>query len=73
MLLEEVNLSPKRWQAEDIARNELALVFLRDFGYYKGVLFLYTNHVRAFDAAFTSRMRVALYHRDLTDADRESI
>ncbi|KAI0400780.1 P-loop containing nucleoside triphosphate hydrolase protein [Xylaria palmicola] len=58
---------------KDIERNGLVSVFLRALEYYRGVLFLTTNRVQTFDAAFTSRIHVALHYAALTDADRERI
>ncbi|TDZ30453.1 ATPase family AAA domain-containing protein 3B [Colletotrichum spinosum] len=73
VLLDEADVYLERRRSKDIARNGLVSVFLRALEYYRGVLFLTTNRVQAFDAAFTSRIHVALHYRDLTDADRERI
>ncbi|TQN65921.1 ATPase family AAA domain-containing protein 3B [Colletotrichum shisoi] len=73
VLLDEADVYLERRRAKDIARNGLVSVFLRALEYYRGVLFLTTNRVQAFDAAFTSRIHVALHYRNLTDADRERI
>jgi len=40
-------------------------VSLRHVEYYRGILFLTTNRVRAFDEAFLSRIHVALHFHDL--------
>ncbi|OLN81693.1 ATPase family AAA domain-containing protein 3B 4, partial [Colletotrichum chlorophyti] len=73
VLLDEADVYLERRRAKDIARNGLVSVFLRALEYYRGVLFLTTNRVQAFDAAFTSRIHVALHYRNLTDVDRERI
>ena len=39
---------------------------LRHVEYYRGILFLTTNRVKAFDGAFLSRIHVALHFNDLT-------
>jgi hypothetical protein len=73
VLLDEADVYLESRRAKDIARNGLVSVFLRALEYYRGVLFLTTNRVRTFDAAFTSRIHVALHYGALTDADRERI
>ncbi|KAK1994843.1 ATPase [Colletotrichum falcatum] len=73
VLLDEADVYLERRRAKDIARNGLVSVFLRALEYYRGVLFLTTNRVQAFDAAFTSRIHVALHYKNLTDADRDRI
>ncbi|KAI9648287.1 hypothetical protein NHQ30_002919 [Ciborinia camelliae] len=40
-------------------------IFLRVLEYYRGILFLTTNRVGAFDEAFTSRIHVSLYYPQL--------
>ncbi|KAK8071924.1 ATPase [Apiospora saccharicola] len=71
VLLDEADVYLEARRARDLARNGLVSVFLRALEYYRGVLFLTTNRVRSFDAAFTSRIHVALHYRALTDADRQ--
>lgn len=73
VLLDEADVYLERRRAKDIARNGLVSVFLRALEYYRGVLFLTTNRVQSFDAAFTSRIHVALHYKNLTDMDRERI
>lgn len=74
VLLDEADVYLQaRGTMQDLERNALVSVFLRALEYYKGVLFLTTNRVETFDPAFTSRIHVALYYRELADADRERI
>ncbi|KAF6815979.1 ATPase [Colletotrichum sojae] len=73
VLLDEADVYLERRRAKDIARNGLVSVFLRALEYYRGVLFLTTNRVQAFDSAFTSRIHVALHYKNLSDVDRERI
>ena len=50
----------------------MVAVFLRHVEYYRGILFLTTNRVNAFDEAFLSRIHVALHFRELNrDARRK--
>ncbi|KXJ91261.1 P-loop containing nucleoside triphosphate hydrolase protein [Microdochium bolleyi] len=73
VLLDEADVYLERRRTSDIARNGLVSVFLRALEYYRGVLFLTTNRVEMFDAAFTSRIHVALHYGPLTDEHREKI
>jgi hypothetical protein len=51
----------------------MVAVFLRTLEYYDGILILTSNRVGTFDAAFTSRIQVALYYDPLTAASRRKI
>jgi hypothetical protein len=51
----------------------VAKVFLRSLEYFRGILFLTTNRVGAFDDAFISRIHVALHYKRLTDEYRGKI
>ncbi|KAI3340593.1 P-loop containing nucleoside triphosphate hydrolase protein [Ustulina deusta] len=73
VLLDEADVYLESRRNRDIERNGLVSVFLRALEYYRGVLFLTTNRVQTFDAAFTSRIHVALHYGALTNADRERI
>lgn len=50
----------------DLERNAMVAVFLRHVEYYRGILFLTTNRVQAFDEAFLSRIHVALHFTELS-------
>jgi hypothetical protein len=49
------------------------LVFLRMIEYYQGILFLTTNRVSAFDAAFISRIHLAIYYPPLARSSRSAL
>ena len=51
----------------------MVAVFLRHVEYYRGILFLTTNRVNAFDEAFLSRIHVALHFRELDRAARRRV
>ncbi|TPX17193.1 uncharacterized protein E0L32_003311 [Thyridium curvatum] len=70
VLLDEADVYLEQRRTKDLHRNGLVSIFLRALEYYRGVLFLTTNRVEAFDSAFTSRIHVALHYRRLSDADR---
>lgn len=46
---------------------------LRHVEYYRGILFLTTNRVKAFDEAFLSRIHVALHFRELSEASKAQV
>ncbi|UNI23457.1 hypothetical protein JDV02_009275 [Purpureocillium takamizusanense] len=73
VLVDEADVYLERRRASDLSRNGLVSVFLRALEYYRGVLVLTTNRVRAFDTAFLSRIHVALHYKNLTDEHRERI
>lgn len=73
VLLDEADVYLEKRRTRDLHRNGLVSVFLRALEYYKGVLFLTTNRVEAFDDAFTSRIHVALHYKRLGDEDRRRI
>ena len=73
VLLDEADVYLEARTTRDLPRNGLVSMFLRALEYYKGVLFLTTNRVEAFDDAFTSRIHVALHYRRLGDDDRARI
>jgi AAA+ superfamily predicted ATPase len=41
--------------------------------YFRGILFLTTNRVKAFDQAFQSRIHLSLHYGELTNAAKEEI
>ena len=73
LLLDEADVYLERRRSKDITRNGLVSIFLRALEYYRGVLFLTTNRVQAFDSAFLSRIHVALHYKNLRNEDRERI
>ncbi|KAJ3056969.1 hypothetical protein HDU99_007346, partial [Rhizoclosmatium hyalinum] len=57
----------------DVVRNAMVCVMLRLLEYHQGILFLTTNRVLEFDAAFESRVTVALRYDHLDPAAREQV
>jgi hypothetical protein len=53
--------------------DNVILVFLRVLEYYQGILFLTTNRVQAFDAAFHSRIHVSITYPELDAASRRKV
>ncbi|KAG6890520.1 hypothetical protein C0995_007720 [Termitomyces sp. Mi166 len=57
----------------DLERNAMVAVFLCHVEYYRGILFLTTNRVQAFDEAFLSRIHVALHFYELSQTSKEQV
>lgn len=73
VLLDEADIYLEKRAYSDVERNSVVSVFLRALEYYRGLLFLTTNRVNAFDDAFKSRIHVSLHYPQLTDEDRGAI
>ncbi|KAI9859122.1 MAG: hypothetical protein M1813_007078 [Trichoglossum hirsutum] len=68
LLLDEADVFLEQRSTSDLERNKLVSVFLRTLEYYKGVLFITTNRVSAFDEAFKSRIHLSLKYPPLDSA-----
>ncbi|GJN79242.1 hypothetical protein PLIIFM63780_002755 [Purpureocillium lilacinum] len=60
LLLDEADVFLEKRNMQDIHRNALVSIFLRQLEYFQGILFLTTNRVQTFDEAFQSRIHIAL-------------
>ncbi|PHH92424.1 hypothetical protein CDD83_7493 [Cordyceps sp. RAO-2017] len=67
LLLDEADVFLEKRNMQDIHRNALVSIFLRQLEYFQGILFLTTNRVETFDEAFQSRIHIALRY-DALDA-----
>jgi len=65
LLLDECDIFLEARTAADIARNRLVSIFLRQLEYFQGFMFLTTNRVTAFDAAFESRIHLTINYEPL--------
>ncbi|KAH8589925.1 P-loop containing nucleoside triphosphate hydrolase protein [Bisporella sp. PMI_857] len=65
LLLDECDVFLEQRTVSDIERNKLVSVFLRLLEYFKGVLFLTTNRISTFDAAFQSRIHLLINYPTL--------
>ncbi|KAL0571467.1 hypothetical protein V5O48_010503 [Marasmius crinis-equi] len=65
VLIDEADVFLEQRSLHDLDRNAMVAVFLRHIEYYRGILFLTTNRVKAFDEAFLSRIHVALHFTHL--------
>ncbi|PCH36706.1 nucleoside triphosphate hydrolase protein [Wolfiporia cocos MD-104 SS10] len=66
VLIDEADVFLERRSMHDLKRNAMVAVFLRHVEYYRGILFLTTNRIKAFDEAFLSRIHVALHFTHLS-------
>ncbi|KAF9457884.1 hypothetical protein BDZ94DRAFT_1227214 [Collybia nuda] len=73
VLIDEADVFLEQRSMHDLERNAMVAVFLRHVEYYRGILFLTTNRIQAFDEAFLSRIHVALHFRELTQESREQV
>ncbi|KAJ7028311.1 hypothetical protein C8F04DRAFT_1119630 [Mycena alexandri] len=73
VLIDEADVFLERRSLHDLKRNAMVAVFLRHVEYYRGILFLTTNRVQAFDEAFLSRIHVALHFGELSEASRAQV
>lgn len=71
VLLDEADVFMSERQPNDIHRNELVSIFLRELEYFRGIIFLTTNLYHTIDTAFKSRVNLHLLFKPLTaDARR---
>ncbi|GLB36892.1 putative ATPase family associated with various cellular activities (AAA) [Lyophyllum shimeji] len=73
VLIDEADVFLEQRSLHDLVRNAIVAIFLRHVEYYRGILFLTTNRVRAFDEAFLSRVHVALHFHELSQASKEQV
>jgi AAA+ superfamily predicted ATPase len=67
VLLDEADLFLAKRTSQELDRNALVNVFLRNLEYYQGLIFLTSNRVEEFDHAFDSRihLHVSFDHPDV--------
>ncbi len=73
VLLDEAEVFLEQRTLQDLKRNALVSVFLRQLEYYEGILILTTNRVGTFDEAFKSRIQLALRYEKLRPDQRKQI
>jgi len=70
ILLDEADVFMAERHPQDIARNELVSIFLRELEYFRGIIFLTTNLYSTIDSAFRSRVSLHLLFNSLTPEAR---
>ncbi|KAK3387869.1 P-loop containing nucleoside triphosphate hydrolase protein [Podospora didyma] len=73
ILLDEADVFMAERHPQDIARNELVSIFLRELEYYRGIIFLTTNLYSTIDSAFRSRVSLHLLFNSLTPEARTMV
>lgn len=73
ILLDEADVFMAERNPNDIARNELVSIFLRELEYFRGIIFLTTNLYETIDTAFRSRVNIHLLFNPLPPASRLTI
>ncbi|KAK2829901.1 hypothetical protein FQN49_007142 [Arthroderma sp. PD_2] len=73
ILLDEADVFMAERNPNDIHRNELVSIFLRELEYYRGVIFLTTNLYDTIDTAFRSRINIHLLFKTLSPSARMQV
>jgi len=73
LLLDEADVFLEERSLHELERNKLVSIFLRVLEYYEGIMFLTTNRVQTFDAAFQSRIHISLEYPELDINSRKTI
>lgn len=73
LLLDEADVFLEQRSFNDVHRNALVSVFLRELEYYQGIMFLTTNRVQHIDNAIASKIHLPLKYKSLGLAARKSI
>lgn len=73
ILLDEADVFMSERHPQDIARNELVSIFLRELEYFRGIIFLTTNLYSTIDSAFRSRVSLHLIFNSLAPKARTLI
>ncbi|KAF2866291.1 P-loop containing nucleoside triphosphate hydrolase protein [Massariosphaeria phaeospora] len=73
LLIDEADVFMEARTSNNIQRNELVSVFLRQLEYFGGIMILTTNRIRSIDSAFESRIDITLTYNALTEADRVQV
>lgn len=73
ILLDEADVFMAERNPNDIHRNELVSIFLRELEYFRGIIFLTTNLYSTIDTAFRSRVSLHLLFNSLSKEARETV
>lgn len=73
LLLDEADIFLESRSLHELERNKLVSIFLRVLEYYEGIMFLTTNRVQTFDAAFQSRIHISLDYKELDQRSRKTV
>lgn len=73
LLIDEADVFLEERSLHELERNKLVSIFLRVLEYYEGIMFLTTNRVQTFDAAFQSRIHISLEYKELDSKSRRAV
>lgn len=73
VLLDEADVFLQTRDDNNITRNALVSIFLRQLEYFEGILILTTNRIGNIDPAFESRIHFSFHYPDLDFAARKQI
>ena len=73
LLLDEADVFLQQRTAQDVKRNALVTIFLRQLEYYQGILILTTNRIEQCDTAFGSRVHITIQYPELDESARKTI
>ncbi|KAM0517395.1 hypothetical protein ACHAPE_004926 [Trichoderma viride] len=73
LLLDEADVVLEARSFEDVRRNGIVSIFLRELEYYQGILFLTTNRVNTMDTAFQSRIQIGISFKSMTSEIRARV
>ncbi|KAG0704003.1 P-loop containing nucleoside triphosphate hydrolase protein [Suillus ampliporus] len=73
LLLDEADVFLYQRNSNDVIRNALVSIFLRQLEYYQGILFLTTNMIAQCDLAFESRIHFTVHFPQLNESSRRQI
>ncbi|GAB7360033.1 hypothetical protein MBLNU230_g7556t1 [Neophaeotheca triangularis] len=73
LLIDEADVFLTARSLRELERNKLVSIFLRVLEYYEGIMFLTTNRVETFDAAFQSRIHISLEYPELSAESRRTV
>lgn len=73
LLLDEADVFLEERSLHELERNKLVSIFLRVLEYYEGIMFLTTNRVQTFDAAFQSRIHISIDYPELSIESRRTV
>ncbi|KAJ7213578.1 P-loop containing nucleoside triphosphate hydrolase protein, partial [Mycena pura] len=73
LILDEAEVFLAKRSMDDVRRNALMSIFLRQLEYYQGILILTTNLIADCDPAFESRIHLSIHYPDLGFNSRRQI
>ncbi|PMD16287.1 P-loop containing nucleoside triphosphate hydrolase protein [Hyaloscypha hepaticicola] len=73
LLMDEADVVLEARSMEDFRRNAVVTTFLSQLEYFDGIMFLTTNRIGTIDAAFMSRIQVAIHMDTLNENQRNTL